>query len=66
MFTKCKREMFFPSPHLKGRGAFYRQEAAGQLPTIIYYKYIHEEIYMTNGSKYRIVDWGLLRCSGLF
>jgi hypothetical protein len=33
---------------------------------MIYYKYIHEGIYMTSGFKYRIVSWRLLRCSGLF
>jgi hypothetical protein len=63
MFAKCKGEMFLPSPGLKGRGGFYSWEA---LPTIIYYKYIHEGIYMTSGSKYRIVGWMLLWCSGLF
>jgi hypothetical protein len=69
MFAKCKGEMFLTSPppsRLKGREAFYCREAAGQLPPIIYYKYIHEGIYMTSGSKYRIVGWRLLRCSGLF
>jgi hypothetical protein len=28
MFTKCKGEMFSPSPCLKGRGGFYSREAA--------------------------------------
>jgi hypothetical protein len=66
MFAKCKQQMFLPSPRLMGRGAFYCWEAAGKLPTIIYYQYIHEGIYMTSEAKYRIVGWRLLQCLGLF
>jgi hypothetical protein len=50
MFAKCKGVIFLPFI----------------TTTIIYFKYVHEEIYMTSGSKYRIVGWGLLLCSGLF
>jgi hypothetical protein len=57
-----RKGKMFLSPLPEGYGAFYSQEAAGQLQAN--YFYIHEGIYITSGSRLEVV--GSLRSVGGF